>query len=291
MNKRTIKKAPGLGKLAQLIQFASAGEFANTALAMPDSAKAPASSWNGDMGTADCAKTINTGDLSSVPASDKLLSEFSKLLDFGSHTFQTIDAVCGGLPNVPAYLAGSPLAMRQRVRRESAMAPMTIVVECVSSGSISGSDIHKRGIAVLALVRALAGRRPVTLWLAGSMKPAGAKTAEGEKLSSVCLAVPVDTAPLDLARAAHLLTHTGVSRSVAYRLAAHMTSGTHGQIYWPNDDFGAYKANCAAAWCALLGTDPADTLVLPPVHASDDCIKRPVKWLTDQVTKYGKAPE
>lgn len=291
MNKRTIKNIPGLGKLAQLVQFASAGEFANTALAMPEHDKAPASSWNGNTGTAECARMINTGDLSSVPASDKLLDKFSKLLDFGSHAFQTIDAVCGGLPNVPAYLAGSPLAMRQRVRRESAMAPMAIVVECVSSGSISGSDIHKRGIAVLALVRALAGRRPVTLWLAGSMKPSGAKTADGDKLSSVCLAVPIDTAPLDLARAAHLLSHTGVSRAVAYRLGSHITAGAHNSIHWPDDDFGAYKSNCAAAWCALLGTDPADTLVLPPVHGNDDCITQPVQWLADQVAKYGKAPE
>ena len=291
MNTQKIKNIPGLGKLAQLHKFTSAGEFANTALAMPEHHKAHDTAWTGGQGTTECARMINTGDLSSVPASDKLLDKFSKLLDFGSHAFQTIDAVCGGLPNVPAYLAGSPLAMRQRVRRESAMAPMTVVVECVSSGSISGADIHKRGIAVLALVRALAGRRPVTLWLAASMKPSGAKSETGEKLSSVCLAVPIDTAPLDLARAAHMLSHTGVSRAVAYRLGSHLTSGCHSTIHWPDDRYSEYKKHCAAAWCALLGTDPADTLVLPPVHSTDPCIKEPVQWLADQVTKYGKAPE
>jgi len=100
-------------------------------------------------------------------------------------------SVSGALPDVPAYLAGSPLNMRRRVPQQG-LAPLTIVVETFMSGGVTDADRERRGVAILSLVRKLQMTgHAVDLWLAHTSRPG---------LTATCL-VRVETRPLDLARA------------------------------------------------------------------------------------------
>ena len=98
--------------------------------------------------------------------------------------------VSGAMPDVPAYLAGSPLNMRRRTPQYG-LAPLTIVVETFMSGGVSDADRDRRGVAILALIRKLAMTgHAVDLYLAHtSMREA-----------ATCL-IRVENQPLDLVRA------------------------------------------------------------------------------------------
>ena len=65
--------------------------------------------YGGDTFQAALRKT-RQGDMSRVPDSDKLLDRFESL-SFASHGATWADDVCGAIPNVQAYICGSPLSM------------------------------------------------------------------------------------------------------------------------------------------------------------------------------------
>jgi hypothetical protein len=235
--------------------------------------------WNGGESLARVLTKCQTGDLSRVPASDKLMSALEDKFAFRSTAFRNIDAMTGGVPNVGAFLAGSPINMRQRRRVEVQETPLVIVADITSSGGVESRDLEKRGAALLALVRLLTARRPVTVYFACAGKP----YASG--FSSSAVAVRMDTAPLDLARAAHLLGQTGVARMACYDFICAQVGGARGNISWAYDSVDFYRANGVAYWQRALGAD--ELLFLPPVFVEDEAIQKPEKWLADMLKKYG----
>jgi hypothetical protein len=161
------------------------------------------------------AGKCRSGDRARVAPSDKFMSQFEDLLGYVGTKFETQNTITGGAPNVGAFLAGNPMNMRSRRRIESEQAPLNIVVDVVSSGGIDASVLEKRGAAILALVRILSAKRPVSLYIGA----AGLPERDDNKLSSRAVAFKVDSAPLDLARAAHVICHPGVARKIC--LAQH----------------------------------------------------------------------
>lgn len=141
-------------------------------------------------------KFMREGDLSRVKSSNQLLDKFESLA-FPTPARAWSDDVCGSIPNVPAFIAGHPLAMRRRIRQDNTAAPITVFVDLFASASFNHKQIERRGAAALALVRILSARRPVELYL-------GFSTANN-KNELVCPIVKIDTAPLDLARGAFAL--------------------------------------------------------------------------------------
>jgi hypothetical protein len=161
--------------------------------------------WYGGMSFDRSIEAVRSGDMTGVAASDRLLAEKESLVPV-SKSWRTLDSVIGMCPNVPQYLAGNPYNMRLKQRCATATAPLSIFVELVASAGISAQTCLKRGSAMLALVRMLANLRPVELWCV---------VAIGQRNSRSSLCVRLDTAPLDLARAAHVLTHPSVFRAWA----------------------------------------------------------------------------
>lgn len=239
--------------------------------------------WDGGVTYAEMIDKARDGDLSGVAASDAFLSKLEDISPV-SRRWATVAAVAGGAPNVGAYLAGSPMAMRRRTRLATDAAPLTILVDTSSSGGISAAQLIKRGAAVLALVRLLSSLRPVTLYAVCGCQP-------GRKTSGV--AVKIDTTPLDLARAAFMLGHPASSRHGMYTLAYLATrngdaGGDRSMIRWPHSNVDTYRANGVAFFArAIPGVDPAQTLFMPPVFAHDKAIDNPEKWLRDHLNKYG----
>lgn len=233
------------------------------------------SDWVGGMSAADAPRFLTEGDESRVAASDVFMAKLEDKFEFLTGRFRTVDAIAGGCPNVAAYLAGAPMAMRRRQRVADDLAPLTIVADCSSSSGISGKDMEKRGAAVLALVRLLSARRPVNLY-------AGV-TAGNSGTGIVATMTRIETAPLDLARAAFMLSHQGAARGIGYGLC--MNEFEPGALGWCFGSEALERSYSPTFWARVF---PAtEVLFISGAHLKDAAVSDPEKWLTDNLAKYG----
>ena len=173
-------------------------------------------SWNEAKGRA------RNGQQSRVKRSDDLLAKIESLNDFVSSSFEVAASVTGGVPCVPAMLAGHPASMRMRRRTVSAMAPLAIIVDSTVSASITSATIERRGAAVLALVRILSALRPVSLYITAGLQSSG---------ETSLISVPINTAPLDLARAAWALSSPDFLRKSCFGVHSDHAEFDHA-IHW-----------------------------------------------------------
>lgn len=162
-------------------------------------------------GTAETLARAQSGDLSRVALSDAMLDRMETAVGFEARRWRAVDCVAGGAPNIAAFLAGSPLSMRRRVRTMDVAAPLTIAVEMTVSANVTAENIARRGAAALALARIAAASRPVTLWAVYGCQSEGQHAA---------FAVRIETAPLDVSRAAWLLCSPEACRRAAFSICA-----------------------------------------------------------------------
>ena len=139
-----------------------------------------------------------------------------------------------------------------------------------TSQSTSDEIINARGAATLALLRRLelAGH-PVEVWAGYSADHRG-----GAGSGSVAIVTRIDSAPLDLARAAWVLGAPAMQRQLYFRTGRHMTDAPAGSIAWPVPD-------AVSRWCVPIATElhrdvyraalglpsGAPVFVLPPATA------------------------
>jgi hypothetical protein len=232
--------------------------------------------WWGGMTYDQSVAALRYGDGSGVAASDKLLNDMEALVPI-SRSWRTMNSVTGMCPNVPQYLAGNPFNMRLRRRSTSATAPLSIFVELVASAGIDAKTCLRRGAAMLALVRTLANLRPVELWCV---------IAIGQRNSRSSLCVRLDTAPLDLARSAHVFTHPSVFRALGYRSLEHEFYAAGWDGSWPFKDHGLHVETAAESYRRLL-MPGCDVLFVPPVHIDDLYLSQPAQWLRAMVAEHG----
>ena len=230
--------------------------------------------WAGGMTGRDSVKCLRDGDMAGAKAADEYLSKIEHLLAFETPVWKTVHDVCGGVPNVPAYLAGHPLSMRRRQRQVSQQGPLAVVCDLTSSGSINAEHVRKRGCAILALVRALTNLRPVELWCVIGLGRAGL---------AVEILTRITTTPLDLARAAHMLTHPSVSRGLGYGYCqeAHQSGGN-----WNFGDITLQRQTARESLMRVMNP-AADVLYVPPVYGTDKAISDPVAWLKEMLKAHG----
>lgn len=224
-----------------------------------------ANDWHGESSD-DAARLTTSGDLSRVARSDALLGRFERFA-FETTRKAWRDDIAGGFPNVPAYLAGHPLAMRRRAPAESAAAPLAVVVDLSTSAGISADAIERRGAAILALVRMLAMRRPVELW-------AGTGLDADRRQNASLIFCKLETAPLDLATAAYIMTSASFPRALCYNIGhvAHNFGGG-----WPYGD--ASTRHHFAEMCAAGFTHADALLAIPAAHNDDAIGKDPEGWI------------
>ena len=232
--------------------------------------------WCGDMGFKEGLKAMRDGDLAAVPASDKLLGDLESLVPM-SRAFRTVDSVVGSHPNIPAYLAGVPVAMRLRKRVASPSAPLAIMVELVASAGVTADQCRARGVAMLALVRMLANIRPVELW---------AVIAIGENRSRSSILIRLDTSPLDLARAAHVLTHPNVFRGLGYRAISQKFYDGNWGGHWGFNNADHHRKTARESYLRVIASG-SDVLFIPPMHLSDRYLTAPVQWLKSMLATHG----
>jgi hypothetical protein len=261
------------------------GGFADLAERVPETAFSRAhangnnKNWNGGVKYDAALSHMRTGDLAGVPASDKLLDSIESQT-YLTQAWRTRHDVVGGVPDVPAYLAGVPMNMRRRERVRIEQGPISIFASMELSGGIPADIMRKRGIAILALVRLLANSRPVELFACCSAGDAG----YGAHV--ICR---IDTAPLDLARAAHVLTAPCVTRGLGYAACGQIASDELGKSWrgtWAYDRHQIYLSNARAVLTGAI--DPnAEALLIPAAHLNDPAVNNPTKWLAEMLAQYG----
>ena len=215
------------------------------------------------------------GDESAVTESERFLSEIEDQVPM-SLGWRNVDDVVGAIPNVPAFLAGHPQCMRRRERATKDTAPLTIFIDLTSGAEIDSRKVARRGIAALALVRQLVEHRAVTLW-AGVAQDVGS--------GSGTVAWRIETAPMDLARAAYLVASPNVARRFGYGLNSAVNRAGGG---WPFRDSRLGARTAQQRLERLLG---GEVLHVAPLHNNDPMADRPVEWLKGVMHKYVNTKE
>jgi hypothetical protein len=217
------------------------------------------------------AQKVETGDESLVAESETFLSQIEDQVPM-SRGWRNVDDVVGAVPNVPAFLAGHPQCMRRRERTMRDTAPLAIYMDLTSSGGISASAVQKRGIVLLALTRMLVEHRPVELWVGTSLGGPG-------KAGTV--AWRIDTAPLDLARAAFHISATVMARGFGYCLCQKLFNTGGG---WP---FASHSVHCNTAKARLSQVFAGQELLyIPPIYVTDELVSDPVGWIKRTLDGY-----
>lgn len=244
---------------------------------------------------------LANGDTRHVARADKLLEQVATYTLTADCQAAVERVVAGGLADVPAFLSGSPVAMRQRRRRE-APKPLTMVVDISTSGSVSDDGILRRGVAVLALIQKLMqSGHPITLHIAEASGIAG-----GTMPYNGFYITRLDTAPLDLARLCWALTTPDMARVIGFSCELRLVPGNDDAgIGWPRlkdgtgvgggwtnvggaNDFPAQRQ----VWADILGEPVNSIMVVPPVFGAspehypflrDD--KGAAQWVTEQYAK------
>jgi hypothetical protein len=219
----------------------------------------PESAWIGATG-AQTMTRARYGDAKRVALADDMLAKLENAVGFEARRWRAVDAVAGGVPNVPAYLSGAPLAMRRRARVMDAAAPLTIAIDLGVSQSVNDRTIARRGAAALALARIAAGSRPVALWVYFAAQSGG----DGDAM----LAVKLDTAPLDVARAAWLLCAPEALRRAGFSVLEKLGGWEQaGSVSWL-DTYETHKRVAADLAAAVTGAD--DFLNVPGLLSNGD---------------------
>jgi hypothetical protein len=234
--------------------------------------------WYGNHRKAAALRALTLGDESLVAASDALLA---KLEDKLPHTrkWQMQRTVSGGMVCVPEFLTGQPECMRLRRRLDRNDAPVTIFMDLTSSAMIDAKALLARGTAILALARALCEHRVVELW-------GGIALGEGRysgKPWASTFAWRIDTVPLDLARAAFLLSAPAMARGIGYGLGPTLAGHSTWSGSWP---FGAHDLHVRTQSARLRAAmAAAEMLVVPPIYGTDPLVSDPLGWVTRELAR------
>lgn len=215
------------------------------------------------------------GDLTLAAASDAFLSSF-ETDNIETVGFHWRDDVCGSFANVPAYISGVPTCMRNRRKAQNAASPIAVVFDAFPSMSVSGDAMAKVGAAVTAFVRILATRRPVELWVGGSLD-------NQKNFGSSWVLTRVETAPLDLSRAAYAICHEKFGRYSSSQLIRANIQGSGGA--WPYCSQNLTRRYMADALRPALA-HVEQILAIPAIHTGDTLQRDPRAWLTDMLAKH-----
>ena len=229
------------------------------------------------MSADEAIKKFRDGDMRGVGASDKLLEQMERLMPETARPVWR-DEIVGVMPNVPAFIAGSPMSMRKRVNLPNHQGAIAVVVDIGAASHVETEAIQKRGAAVLALVRALSAIRPVELWAGAGLDADRARNASW----NFCR---IDTAPLDLAHAAFILTNAGAIRRVLWMAA--VAHGFRGDSPYSCNQRHATE-HYTQQLIAPAFAHVTETIVLPRLtRHEEESISNPAKWIEGKIQKYG----
>jgi len=215
------------------------------------------------------ARELLNGNLDLAEKSEKFMSKFEDDV-FSGRGWNTVNDVVGGVPNVPAMLAGHPLSMRRRERATTHTGPLTMLLELTGSSGVAGMRTQ-RGAAMLALARLLSNVRPVEMYILVTL---------GSHSRMNMTALRVQTAPLDLSHAAALLCG-----DAAFQGLLNISMTLVGGGSWSYGDERMERRWSGEALRRVIC--PSAEMLFIPAAFFGDSFRDPEKWVRDMLRKYG----
>lgn len=251
----------------------------------------PSNSWTGNLSYSDSMQRLRDGHEPTAQKSDAYLEKMEDR-SFNSRRFRNRPALSGGVPCIPAFLSGTPLAMKRRERVMDDQAPLSIIVDIASSSGLCAATLEKRGAAITALVRMLSAVRPVTLMIGCSVTPAkGEKNKDGA--STWHIFTRIDTTPIDLGRTAHLLSHPSIARGAFYGAASaernieQESPQRSVNLHWPYRHGSEGIRKHAHAIFERILPNATESLYIGAAHIADENVSNPEQWLDTMLTQHG----
>lgn len=237
-------------------------------------------------------KLYREGDRSVAESAAILSSKVDRHIDLGQTMPQPVPTVAGGGLCVPAALGGSPLCFTRQEWRKDASTPLRIALDMSAWSGTSPSALKARGVAFLAVVKAVSSIRPVTVEAFSVYKPTLAKGTE------VIVRVPLGAAPLDWAMAATILGSPGALRDTVFRLmiwgGAGCESASDRRESLPISRLYGHEGHATKSHPLLreaLGLRDQDLLFDSSFSRSDDLEDNPFAWVQAQIDKYNLKAE
>lgn len=172
--------------------------------------------WGGDKFT-EVLPMLEHGDMRNVKAAQRIIDQMQENEIFTTGVKLITPSIIGFIPNVPGAIMGHPRSMLNRIESdlESVQTPIVIYYDVSVSAGVRDREILNRGVAAMALVMALNAFRPVELYCVSCWN------ARNDNQSGHGVAVRVETKPLDLARAAFMMTAKEFTRRICFSAAFH----------------------------------------------------------------------
>jgi hypothetical protein len=229
------------------------------------------------------------GNDSAVRDAEALLGRLA--LNLETSRWVDVADVAGCYPVVPEALAGEPECMRTPATQGDESAPLSVFVDLTCSGGVKAKDMRTRGVAALAAVMALAAVRPVSLEVGCVMGCDSRAPGLDAKERASIVSCRINTAPLDLATAAWLLSDVAAARRLFYG-ASELLHGFDGQ--WATlrgSRYGAVESPAYVARVRELLALPGETLYLPAVSMTEEgnaaeVLRDPLAWVEKTVAKF-----
>ncbi len=236
-----------------------------------------ATEWTGNVSHEGIGNLLMTGDDAMVRKCDKLLSKLDNIELPLLPSSDVRRDVFGTRVSIGEYAVGSPTCFRRRVKVQSEVAPLKIMVGISSSAGISAEQLQKRGMLMLALLRKIELVRPVDLFVYCELD--GSVDDTGDYFP----VVKIDSRPLALGVAASALCHTATARHLLYGWGRKNAGYCGGWAVGYSD--GKTKGYDDKRMKSLDCT-PEDLIFDSPT-TWDGSLDNPEKWLTDQLKRVG----
>lgn len=228
------------------------------------------SSWKGNETYDISRQRCFTGNMANVQAAEKIIEqiEVSGLIKRGTTGY--VQDVAGEFPLVPAYLAQDPFCMMRKGETElqTDRSPLRVFCDVGVSQSWSAAQLVERGTYLLALVMLLNERRAVELYWFSEL----GRSCDYEPTVPV---VQIQTQPLDLSTASHVLASAGFFRNLCFAFN-YANGGEPGHIPWTSWSQDKIRAG--------LKAEPED-LVLHHGHG-EQFQGKPLEFLKHYLAQY-----
>lgn len=226
------------------------------------------------------ADRIEAGDDLAAAEIEKITSKIE------SHLLMTTgsavrDDVMGAVPNVPAFLTGSPLCMRTRHNAKTGRGPISLFLETTTSSGFSGRERITRIAAMVSLARALSIHRPLNLWFNVTWGGLGRLTQTS---------IQIETNPIDVSRIAALCANIETVNSLgsqdSHRIAAAHIAQTG--RYWGSwaYDVPILERKFAGEILARVISPGSEVAYLPAGLLSADDLTNPEGWVESMLKKF-----
>ncbi len=214
---------------------------------------------------------LKYGDETGLDQAQAMIDKFTEELTVPAK--QWSHSMAGSHPDVPAYLSGEPENMWNLTYVPSDRSPLRVWVGLTGTWSVSDDQLLKRGIALAAFALALVNKRPVYITPYVNGHNYG---DHGRKQAHSIVSWDISTSPVVLSQLMSNLSRPEISRYVG--LPTTRLSDTRIPYEIP---FASLRREHIEH---ILGPDD---LFVPPIQSSDPLLNDPIKWVKEQLAKYG----